>query len=182
MRGWASLQPTAPPDDPALARFQLRGAALDALAFVEKEGPLRVYGSWRDGEVKVGLHDPARIVDRVDVWVEDTEGNRVRLRRGVDGRLRYKLDAEVERSVVIEAVFVGVRGVVLAQTRLAPSAAPVALPAAPDPKALRDRLDDRPLKRAPQPAGSQPAVRWWWVVAGIAAAALTGTAIVQELQ
>lgn len=177
LRGWASLRPRA------LLPAGLEKEAGEAVSFAERSGRLRLYGSWQNGEVRVAVNDPAEIVSRVNVWATTEDGSRGRLTQSgqtADGRAIYRIASTVVRSVVLEAVLlIDGRATILARTELPRE--DVNLPEAPDPSALPRQL----ASTATQPPSVQEregAVEWWWIVAGIAAAALTGLAVYEEVR
>ncbi|MEL7368188.1 MAG: hypothetical protein AAFN74_04695 [Myxococcota bacterium] len=175
MRGWASLR----------SRTELPQGLTEpgarAVSFIEAEGRLHLFGTWRDDVVSVGVHDPAGIVDRIEVWAEaDTERIRIpRYQEKRSSRAIYRVDSGRTQAVIVQAIFLNEgRSLVLAETRLRPQA--IALPAAPDPDALAQKLNPTP-KTAETVRVSVPVLRWWWIAAGIVALGLTGVAVANEL-
>ena len=175
MRGWASLSPSKPPPE------TLTVAASAALAFVREHGFLRVSGSWRDGEARIALNDPAGIVARLEVWAEGADGSRTRLTRtsdAPDGHHLYRVDSKKEIRLVAQAIFKGTtRRVVVAELMLGDFG--IEPPPAPDPEVMAAKLAPSPPALEPSSDASEP-VRWWWVLAGVAAAAFAGIAVVQD--
>ena len=176
MRGWASLRSRE-----NLPKG-LESEAARALAFTEENGRLRLYGSWRDGRIRVGVRDAAEVVDRVYAWSIDSKGRRtqlVQVGQEPDGGLLYRVDEEAVTTVVIEAVMLSEETIVVAATTLRRVQAE--LPSPPDPEALPRRLVEKPVPVPPRSEPSSP-VTWWWIVAGAAAAAVTGWAIAEEVR
>ena len=177
LRGWAGLQTRE------MLPKDLAAEAAAAVAFIERAGPLRLYGWWHDGLVQIGVTDPAGIVDRVQAWVVDKAGRRTSLHRVSDlpGRsIRYRLEAGEGQRVVAHAVAVVDRSKAVVLTELTLDERPISLPPAPDPRALAARFQTKPPTSPGDRAERPPALRWWWVAAGVAAVALTGAAIARE--
>lgn len=169
-RAWATSQPDG------AAPEGLEAAAEEARAFAATQGRLRVYASRvSPTRLRVGLDDPAAVVDHVDVFGESAEGARARLTREESesaGRQEYRVPPGVRLAVVEAVMLVGSEPVVLASVSTSMAeAAP--LPAAPAPKAP-------PVVAQEEAAPEASPVPWWWVAVGVVAAGLAGAAIWQE--
>lgn len=174
VRGWATLgaSPRPPPE--------LAGLAAEAESWVLEAGRFRLFASRTGDRVRVGLDDPARLVDRVEVAAV-TEGGRALLKRAeseAPGRMDFILDAALPEGSILEVratAEVGgealvLRRFVLAEAQAAP-ASPSMVPPPPDPRLQRPQA---------QQAAAHDPVPWWWIAAGVVAAGLAGAAIVQE--
>lgn len=176
LRGWATLRRQRKLPE------GLKREAADATSWAAKRGMLRIYGSRLDGRVRIGVDDPAGIVDRLDVFV-DGSGGRYRLLRAEQesaGRNEYVIPpAAHDQPIVVEAVLIDLvpEPVVLRRTTLVPHVDPV--PDAPDPERAKARVGwkDEP---APAPVEESPILSWWWIAAGVVAAGFVGAAVWQE--
>lgn len=173
--GWASLQPRArPPTGP------LEAAAARALAQIQSQGGLDVYTSRLADRLRLGVHDPAGLVDRVDASVE-VEGRRVRLSRmegGALDRRDYRLP-EARHPLVIELWSTQFGPELLLRQTVIAAGAP-SLPGPPDPKRAAQVIDPGPEVVPIQAQAPTPLISWWWVAGGVLAAGLAGAAIWQE--
>jgi hypothetical protein len=177
LRGWASLR-----------RHQslpvgVETEAADATSWAADAGQLRIYGSRLPGRVRVGVDDPALIVDRLDVFLAPPNRERSRLTRAdteAAGRNEYLVpETAVDMEIVVEAVHAfGKDEVVLRRAILVPSGANV-VPEQPDPKKMAVRAGFKEEKVVPPPE-PEPAFAWWWIAIGAVAAGLAGVAIYQE--
>lgn len=173
--GWASLQPRArPPTGP------LEAAAARALAQIQSQGGLDVYTSRLADRLRLGVHDPAGLVDRVDASVE-VDGRRVRLSRmegGALDRRDYRLP-EARHPLVIELWSSQFGPELLLRQTVIAAGAP-SLPGPPDPKRAAQVIDPGPEVVPIQAQAPTPLISWWWVAGGVLAAGLAGAAIWQE--
>lgn len=173
--GWASLQPGARPP-----QGTLEAPAARALAQIQSQGGLDVYTSRLADRLRLGVHDPAGLVDRVDAYAE-VEGRRVRLSRlegGVLDRRDYRLP-EPRHPLLIELWSTQFGAELLLRQTVIAAGAPM-LPGPPDPKRAARVIDPDPEvvpEVAPEPT---PLLSWWWVAGGVLAAGLAGAAIWQE--
>lgn len=156
--------------------------AATAVAMAKEEGLLRVYASRAGGRVRVGVSDPANVIDRVDVWL-DVAPTPVRLPRredGARGRFEYLLDPRDARAVFVDAVSTRFGpSIRLVRVTLAPDEAE--LPSAPDPTRLTDNtLAEAPPRAARRAVRDASPVPWWVIVGGVVAAGLAGAAVYQE--
>ena len=173
LRGWASLG-----SDSVLPGLERE--AQEAIEWARKAGRFAVFGSRLPKasggpRVRVGIKDPAELVGRVDVYAV-LEGKRVRLKQLVSGgvgRLEYQLPLKGPQAEVIMEVFTK-NGALLTRSTLAGGAE---VPSAPDIKAIEAKLAPKAAPKAPEP---KPALAWWWIAAGVVAAALVGTAVWHE--
>jgi hypothetical protein len=179
LRGWASLK-----HHPALPAG-IEAEAADATSWAMSSGYLRIYGSRLPGRVRVGVDDPALIVGRLDVFIQDPSGQseRARLTRAESeaaGRNEYLVpESASEREIVVEAVMTDFGDeLVLRRSILAPASGTTA-PERPDPKRAAEKLGFEE-EIAPPPAEETPVFAWWWIAIGVAAAGLAGAAIYQE--
>lgn len=173
--GWASLQPRSrPPTGP------LEAAAARALAQIQGQGGLDVYTSRLADRLRLGVHDPAGLVDRVDAYAE-VEGRRVRLTRvegGALDRRDYRLP-EARHPLVIELWSTQFGPELLLRQTFIAAGAPT-LPGPPDPKRSAQVIAPQPERVQPAAEEPSPLLSWWWVAGGILAAGLAGAAIWQE--
>lgn len=174
--GWASLGGS--PE--ALSRLSVE--AQRALSWGLEAGRFRLFASRQAGRLKLGLHDPAAMVTRLDVLAVVGEQSVALPRAESDepGRLDYTIDPALpETTVIAVRAYARAPGgdILVRELRLEPhEVAP--LPAAPDPNAKapvgRRRLDFAP------PADASPVIPWWWIAVGAVAAGFVGAAIWQE--
>jgi hypothetical protein len=156
----------------------LGGPAAEARAFTAASGRLRVYASQvSPARLRVGVEDPAAVVDHLEVFGLDAAGERARLTREVAesaGRQEYRVPPGVERVRVEAVMLLAGAPVVLAWADTALGAA-AGLPAGPS------VTGPAPAGPAETPAPEASArVPWWWVAVGVLAAGLVGGAIWQE--
>jgi hypothetical protein len=174
LRGWASLGPqTSLPKG-------LEAPAAAAQTFIQTQGGLEVYTSRLVDRLRVGVHDPARVVFRVDAFAE-VDGKQIRLTR-LEGeaadRLDYRLPTGTLTLIVDVVAKIGPREIVLRRAIVAPATA--MLPAAPDPSKAAARIDPRPRAEPAPVIEAEALTQWWWIAGGIVAAGLAGAAIWQE--
>jgi hypothetical protein len=176
LRGWASLggAPEAPPG--------LSADAQRALSWVLEAGRFRLFASRQGGRLKLGLHDPAAMVTRLDVLAVVGEQSLALPRAQSDepGRLDYTIDPALpERTLILVQAYARAPGgdVLVRELRLEPHEV-TPLPAAPDPNA-KAPIGRRHLEVAP-PADASPVIPWWWIAVGAVAAGFVGAAIWQE--
>lgn len=176
LRGWASLG--GAPEAPAA----LSADAQRALTWVLEAGRFRLFASRQGGRLKLGLHDPAAMVTRLEVLAVVGEQSLALPRAESDepGRLDYTIDPALpERTVILVRAHARAPGadILLRELRLEPQeAAP--LPTAPDPNA-KAPIGRRRLEAA-TPADASPVIPWWWIAVGAVAAGFVGAAIWQE--
>ncbi len=177
---WASLSTRdALPEHTNLATL-----AADAIARAKADGGLRVYGSRTGSRVRVGVSDPANVMDRLDVWLELESGDLVRLSRledGADGRYEYLVDPRDPRRVFVDAISTRFgEPLRLVRATLAPTDED-GVPSAPDPNRLTENvMRNAPPAPPPQRVLEDSAVPWWVIVGGVVAAGLAGVGVWQE--
>lgn len=173
--GWASLQPRAQPPK------GLEAPAARALAEIQARGGLDVYTSRLTDRVRIGVHDPAQLVDRVDAYAE-VDGRRVRLARRegeAQDRRDYHLPAP-DHPLIIELYSTQFGAELLLRQAIIAAAAPP-LPGPPDPTRAAQRIEPQAtLEPNPTPAAPDEPLSWWWIAGGVVAAGLAGAAIWQE--
>lgn len=177
---WASLSTR----DALPASARLGTLAADAIARAKADGVLRVYGSRTESRVRVGLADPANVVDRVDVWLELEDGGVVRLSRledGADDRYEYLVDPRDTRRIFVDAISTRFGAPLrLVRATLAPSEG-AGVPSAPDPERLHENvMRNAPPAAPPARVLSDSPIPWWVIVGGVVAAGLAGAAVYQE--
>jgi hypothetical protein len=174
LRAWATLEPRE--DAPA----ELAELAAEARRFASMHGPLRVSATRTSGRIRVGLQDPAAMVDRVEAWVADGAGGAGRLARAegeAPGRFEFLLEgARAGERTVTVAAFADALGLAgpVAAVRLEAEAIDMPAPpsrAAPTPGASREA-----------PESERGPVAWWVVALGVLAAGLAGVAVVREFE
>ncbi len=170
LRGWASLGPRGALP-PALER-----EAATALLWAEGEGRFRLFASRLEDRVRVGVQDPAELVDHIEAFAL-IDGETIRIARTeneASGRLEFRI-AQPGATVRVTAVMKRFGGeVIIARAELAPSEK-AALPKVPDKSAFK--RETAAIETAPVKDDALP---WWWIAAGAAAACLAGAAIWQE--
>lgn len=172
---WAGLvRAAAPPAEP------LPGAEL-ALARAWSEGPFRLFGSRLEDRVRVGLHDPARLVDRLDVFLETSAGPRLMtLLPSPAGRLEYGVDGPLPAEGDVRIVALSARLGPLEPFREVVLPPPAALGLPPPPGAVPTST----LGAAGPALGVEPPpaeIEWpWWLAGAAIAVGLVGAAVWQE--
>lgn len=157
---------------------ELAAAATAAEGWAVSQPPLRIFASRvGEGRVRVGVEDPARAVDRLEVLTIGPEGA-ARLTRAESeaaGRNEYLVPPGSGARLEVRAVMrIGARTIVLRRLELEASAP--GLPQAPKARAAPRALTSAPSTKPPE---AHP-VRWWWVVAAGIAVTLVGAAVWQE--
>lgn len=177
LRGWATLRRHGGLPE----GLEQEGA--EAASWAAEQGMLRIYGSLLEGRVRIGVDDPARIVDRLDVWVQTESGERHRLVRAQQesaGRNEYVLPKTVrDRDIVVEAIVTDLVPEPALLRRITLSRVEQAAPTPPDPEQAKARVGwkDEPT---PPPVKETPVLSWWWIAAGVVAAGFVGAAVWQE--
>ena len=132
--------------------------------------------------LKLGLHDPAGIVTRIEA-IGRTADRAVTLPRAeqeADGRMELIIDASLPPDARFEVTTycdllaepMVVRVVTIGGASLAP--------AAPDPKSLRAAPPRQRVAAVDTMADVGDPLPWWWVVAGVVTLSLVGGAVWQE--
>jgi len=176
LRAWASLggRPAAPDG--------LSAAAEEARRWSKEKGAFRLFGSREGTRLKLGLHDPAGIVTRIEA-IGRTADRAVTLPRAeqeADGRMELIIDASLPPDARFEVTTycdllaepMVVRVVTIGGASLAP--------AAPDPKSLRAAPPRQRVAAVDTMADVGDPLPWWWVVAGVVTLSLVGGAVWQE--
>jgi hypothetical protein len=171
LRAWATLGPRG-----GLPKG-LEKEAAEALAWADGAGRFRLYASRLEDRVRVGSHDPAQLVGRIDAYAV-IGGETLRITRAAEeasGRLEFRIDA-VDAPVIIEAIMTRFgEEVIIARSELAPIAK-AELPEAQSKDAFKKTL----VVEEEKTRGPEDLTPWWLFVAGGAAALLIGGAIWQE--
>ncbi len=159
----------------------LEEPATAAVRFSKDKGLLQVFASRLPGLVRVGVHDPAGIVDHLEVFAEHVNGKKVTLVRVVteeSDRQAYRFEPQdpEQWTVVVEA-YTRALGSRLRLRRATVLSAPEALPQVPDPKTMAEQIQGPPAPPLPE---VKPLLKWWWVAAGVVAAGLVGVAAWQQ--
>ena len=179
-RAWATLapRPGLPPGGGELAAR--------ALDFADHRGHLRVFATRiprgpAAGELlRVGVQDPASVVERVEALVVVEDGRRAQLTRAEsprEGRYEFRIEAGLGARTVVVHAYTGLLG---AERLVRTVEIPPPSGLLPPPPAV-----PAPSVSAPPPTAEAepgPAVPWWWVAGGVVAAVLVGAAIQQELR
>lgn len=130
------------------------------------------------GRIRIGVEDPAQIVERLEVFTRHRGERALLTRAGSEaaGRNEYLQGPGPARTIWVEALMrVGADVVIVRTIELLADQA--ALPGAPV-------LQDIEKSTAPSPkladSDSNPAVPWWWIVAVGVAAGAVGASVWQE--
>ena len=173
LRAWASMseRTTAPPG------FESEGVR--AIAEIARSGLLRVYASRLPDRIRVGLRDPAKMVDRIVVTLRDglTKRQLPRLLAHAAGRLEYGADEPIPPTaeIEVEVFYTGLGDDILVRRTVISPELGGALPPVPSPEVMPEAP---PQGSADGSAGR--GLTWWWVGGAIVAAALAGAAVWQE--
>ncbi len=173
---WAGLvRASAPPAE------SVPGAEA-ALVRAWSEGPFRLFGSRLEDRVRVGLHDPARLVDRLDVFLDTPAGPRLMtLLPSPAGRLEYGVDGPLPAGGDVRIVALSARLGALEPFRevVLPPPAALGLPPPPGAVATSSVGVAGPETGAVDPSAAE--IEWpWWLAGAAVAVGLVGAAVWQE--
>ena len=172
--GWATRTPRISPP-PGLER--LGREALNRAAGVSH---LHLFASRQADGLKVGLTDPSRLVDRIEVYAQLPSGERLLIpEQGFHGPGRWLFAVPTDRTlqIVVQALTVRIGyPLVMAEVRLTPWEDGPPGPPGVDRDPVRKSFDSSSQNASELVTES---TWWWWIVAGLAVG-LVGGALWQE--
>jgi hypothetical protein len=173
LRAWASLGGATPPP------VTVSAEAASARTWAEGQRPFRLFGSRMPDRIRVGLEDPAHVVGRVIVTVQESgrELQLLPLEGIAPDRMEFGLDRPLgaDAEVRIRALLTAFGSEALLREVTLLGSSPT-LPMAPD---LREKQTATATRSVASTADERP-FPWWWVGAAAVAAALVGASIWQE--